>query len=491
MFESAELGHKLSKEEFRNEEPALREKLLDVQSELKEKASFSVVVVIAGLDGAGKGDITNLLSEWFDPRHVTTHALGYPNEEQAQRPPLYRAWQVLPPKGKIGVFVGSWYTRPLHDRTTKRMGKTEFDLALREIKNFETLLANEDVLVLKFWLHLSKKAQRKRLAELEDNPRTAWRVSKQDWENHAMYDRFRRIAERGLRLTSTAEAPWHVIEASDREYRALAVGKILYESISKKLAAPHHPPATHTPPRLQPLDDVRILDRLDMSLSMEKEAYEDALEEYQGKLNRLFRHPEMQRRSLVAVFEGQDAAGKGGAIRRITGALDARQYRIIPIAAPTADERARPYLWRFWRAMPGHGQITIFDRSWYGRVLVERVEGFCSEEDWMRGYAEINDFEEQLDRNGTIVVKFWLQISEEEQLRRFQERETTTFKRYKLGPEDWRNREKWNAYRDAVNEMVERTSTEYAPWTLVEANDKKYARVKILSTLCDRIEREL
>ncbi len=491
MFESAELGHKLSREEFHNEEPGLREKLLDVQAELRAKATFSVVIVIAGNDGAGKGEITNLLSEWFDPRHITTYSLGYPNEEQAQRPDLYRAWQVLPPKGKMGVFVGSWYTRPLHDRTCKRMGKTEFDLSLREIKNFETLLANEDVLVLKFWLHLSKKAQKKAFVELEANPRTAWRVTKQDWENFAMYDRFRRIAERGLRLTSTAEAPWNVIEAADREYRALAVGKAIYEAISKKLAAPHKAPVTHTPPRLQPLDDVRVLDRLDLTQTIEKEAYDEELEERQGRLNRLFRHPKMQKRSLVAVFEGQDAAGKGGAIRRITGALDARQYRIIPIASPTADEKARPYLWRFWRAMPGHGQITIFDRSWYGRVLVERVEGFCTEEDWMRAYAEINDFEEQLDRNGTLVVKFWLQISEEEQLRRFQERETTTFKRYKLGPEDWRNREKWNAYRDAVNEMVERTSTEYAPWTLVEANDKKFARLKILSTLCDRVEAEV
>ncbi len=491
MFESAELGHKLTREQYHEEEPALREKLLDVQSELLQKAAFSVVIVIAGMDGAGKGEVTNLLSEWFDPRHVTTHSLGYPNAEQAQRPALYRAWQALPTKGKIGVFVGSWYTRPLHDKTCKVMKNTDFDQSLREIRSFETLLANENVLVLKFWLHLSKKKQKKRFLELESNPRTAWRVNKSDWENFEMYDRFRRVAERGLRLTSTAEAPWNIVEAADREYRALAIGRILYESISKKLLEPHKAPLTNSPPRLQPLDQIRVLDRLDLTKAVEKQPYEQELEELQGQLNKLFRDPAAQKRSLVAVFEGQDAAGKGGAIRRISGALDARQYRIIPIAAPTEDERSRPYLWRFWRHMPGHGHVAIFDRSWYGRVLVERVEGFCPEEDWMRAYGEINDFEEQLAENGAIVVKFWLQISEEEQLKRFQERQSTTFKRYKIGPDDWRNREKWDHYRDAVNEMVERTSTEYAPWTLVEANDKKYSRLKILKTLCERIQREI
>jgi polyphosphate kinase 2 (PPK2 family) len=200
------------------------------------------------------------------------------------------------------------------------------------------------------------------------------------------------------------------------------------------------------------------------------------------------RDKRMRGHALMVVFEGNDAAGKGGAIRRVTGALDPRQYRTVPIAAPTEEERAQPYLWRFWRHVPGRGQFTIFDRSWYGRVLVERVEGFCSQADWLRAYGEINDFEEQLHNYGIVLVKFWLSIDKDTQMQRFKEREEVSFKRYKITEEDWRNRDKWDHYVDAVDDMVDRTSTEIAPWTLVEANDKRYARVKVLRTINEALE---
>ncbi len=357
------------------------------------------------------------------------------------------------------------------------------------------MLTSEGVLVLKFWLHLSKKAQKKAFLALEDSPLTRWRVTRDDWAHHAAYARFRRISEDAIRMTSTAEAPWTIVEAADREYRALTVGRTILDALQKRLADDHHdasPAASRIPPRAPSIDDLNVLDRLDLTKTVTKEQYDVELEELQGRINRLFRAPEMKKRSVVAVFEGADAAGKGGAIRRITGALDARQYRVVPIAAPTTDEKAHPYLWRFWQNVPAHGQqITMFDRSWYGRVLVERVEKFCREDDWRRAYGEINDFEHQLHRAGIIVVKYWLHIGEDEQLRRFEERSQTSFKRYKIGPEDWRNREKWTGYRDAVNEMVERTSTDDIPWTLVEANDKKYARIKVLTHLCERVERAI
>ena len=228
-----------------------------------------------------------------------------------------------------------------------------------------------------------------------------------------------------------------------------------------------------------------------MSLQLPKKDYEAQLEKYQGKLNLLTRDPKFRKMSVIALFEGSDAGGKGGAIRRITGALDARHYRITPVAAPTEEERAQPYLWRFWRHIPRTGKVTIFDRSWYGRVLVERVENFCTEADWMRAYGEINDFEEQLVKNNTVLVKFWLTITKDEQLRRFKEREKTGFKRFKITDEDWRNRDKWDEYEHAVCDMVDRTSTEVASWTLVEANDKSYARIKILKTLCKQIEKAM
>ncbi|RQW82021.1 MAG: polyphosphate:AMP phosphotransferase, partial [Geobacter sp.] len=245
------------------------------------------------------------------------------------------------------------------------------------------------------------------------------------------------------------------------------------------------------PPIIPKIDTLSVLNRLDLSQKMGKKKYEEALEKYQGKLNLLTREAAFRKISVVLVFEGLDAAGKGSTIRRITAGLDARYYRVIPTAAPTDEERAQPYLWRFWRYLPRLGHFAIFDRSWYGRVLVERVEGFCSPADWMRAYGEINDFEEQLIRNRTIVLKFWLHISREEQLRRFKERENTAFKSFKITPEDWRNREKWEQYEHAVCDMIDRTGTEVSPWTLVEADDKQHARIKVLKTLCERIEKEL
>jgi polyphosphate kinase 2 (PPK2 family) len=239
------------------------------------------------------------------------------------------------------------------------------------------------------------------------------------------------------------------------------------------------------------IDGRTVLSALDLSQSMGDREYKVALSKYQGRLAELARDPRFKSRALVLAFEGADAAGKGGAIRRITTALDARQFQVIPVAAPTEEERAQPYLWRFWRQLPRYDHMTIFDRTWYGRVLVERVEGLCTPAEWQRAYSEINDFEHELVESGTIVVKFWLQVSQEEQLKRFQAREQIAFKRFKITEEDWRNREKWNAYQLAICDMVERTSTGEVPWTLVESNDKQFARVKILRTLCERLEAAL
>jgi len=280
-----------------------------------------------------------------------------------------------------------------------------------------------------------------------------------------------------------------VVEATDPRYQQLTVGKVLLERLRARLDNPAQPPVVvKAPPSSSSIDGLNILSSLDLTQKLEKDDYDKQLEKLQGELNLLTRHKDFRKHSVVLVFEGVDAAGKGGSIRRITQAIDVRVCRIIPIAAPTEEERAQPYLWRFWRHLPRVGKFAIFDRSWYGRVLVERVEGFCSEADWMRAYGEINDFEHQLARNGTILMKFWLTISKEEQLRRFEERQATSFKRFKITEEDWRNREKWGQYELAICDMLERTSTEIAPWTLVESEDKLYGRIKILKALCRKIE---
>lgn len=492
MFESAELGHTVDKETFKAEVPKLRAALLDVQYDVLEKRDFPVVILISGVDGSGKGETINLLYSWMDPRHISTLAFAAPTDEEAARPPMWRYWRALPPKGKVGIFAGSWYSQPITDRINGAMRRSELDERLDDINRFETMLVNEGALVLKFWFHLSAAGQKKRLKALEKDPKTAWRVTKESYYRLKTYDKLQDVAGHVLRVTNTAHAPWIIVEGTNDEYRSLTVGRIVLDAMKRHLAQEDVRKVPVAPPIVHPIDSRNVLSALDLSQRLAKKDYEAQLARYQARLSELVRDPAfVGRRSLVLVFEGADAAGKGGSIRRVGAAMDARQYQIVPIAAPTEEERAQPYLWRFWRHLPRTGRATIFDRSWYGRVLVERVEGFCAEADWLRAYAEINDFEHQMVDAGAIVVKFWLQISADEQLRRFKEREETEFKRFKITAEDWRNRDKWDDYVTAVCDMVDRTSTGLAPWTLVEANDKNFARVKVLKTICERLEKAI
>ena len=495
MFESAELGHKVDKETYNKEVPALRAALLDAQFDLREAAKFPVVILIGGVDGAGKGEAVNQLNEWMDPRTIQTHAVRQASEEDRERPPMYRFWKILPPKGRIGIFFGSWYTDPILGRVYGKMKASAFDARIDEINKFERMLTDEGTVLLKLWFHLSKKQQKERLKALASNSKTRWRVTDHDWEHFSLYDDFRRVSEHTVTTTSTGAAPWLVIEGADHRYRSLTTGTAVLQAIRRRLDAPASaaPAATEIPalPVAPAVDKLNLLKALDMMLALPKKEYELELWKQQRQLALLARRPAFNRRSVVVVFEGSDAAGKGGAIRRVTRGLDARQYEVIPIAAPSDEERAQPYLWRFWRHVPRHGSFTIFDRSWYGRVLVERVEGFCPQADWMRAYHEINDFEALLANYGVIVVKFWLQITKDEQLRRFEERAKIDFKHHKITDEDWRNREKWDQYETAVGDMIDRTSTKHAPWTIVEANDKFHARVKVIRTLHDQIEAAL
>ena len=492
MFESAELGHKVDKDLYKKQVPLLREALLDAQFDLAQARKFPVIILIGGVDGAGKGETANLLNEWMDPRHIHTQAFGAATDEENEFPPMWRYWRALPPKGKVGIYFGSWYTDPIVKRVYGDTDNEALSYSLEEIVRFEKMLTDEGALVLKFWFHLSKEKQKERIHALEDNPKTRWRVSDLDKHHLKLYEKFREISERVLRDTSTAEAPWIIVEGYDANYRNLTVGKQVLEAMRKRLDQPESAPHTSAaPPLMQPVDNLQLINTLDLSQQLSKSDYEDKLEKYQGRINALTRTPQFKDISVVILFEGSDAAGKGGSIRRITQAIDARIFSITPIAAPTEEERAQPYLWRFWRHVPRRGRLAIFDRSWYGRVLVERIEGFCSEYDWMRAYSEINDFEEQLARNKIVVIKFWLQISKEEQLRRFEERQKISFKRFKITAEDWRNRERWDEYQLAVCDMIDRTSTHHAPWSIIEAEDKNFARIKVLKTLCERLEQVL
>ncbi len=491
MLESAEIGHRIAKATYAREERTLREALLNAQYDLFQANAGTVLMIVSGVESGGRGETANKLTEWMDPRHIRVVTFGERTQDELARPVMSRYWRALPPRGRVGIFMNAWYNELLDAHALGRLRPARFAAYLQTINHVEQMLSDEGVVPLKFWIHLSKDEQRRRLEELDSDPRTSWRVTKDDWWAFRAYNKSHRVWEYLLRETSTGEAPWHVVEGADERYRNLTVGKILLAAMQGAIAARPRPRRTPTPTAPAVIDNVKLLRDLDLKLKLASKTYADDLEKYQGRLAKLTRHKRFSRHSLVLVFEGVDAAGKGGAIRRVTGAVDARQYVTVPIAAPTDEEMSHPYLWRFWRQIPPLGGITIFDRSWYGRVLVERVEGLCLPHDWMRAYSEINEFEDQLVAAGAILVKFWLQISKAEQLRRFRARQKTPFKRFKITPEDWRNRKHWNDYEIAVCDMVDRTSTEIAQWTVVEAEDKLYTRIKVLRTIVDRLERAL
>jgi len=502
MFRTAELGQTVSKKDFKARGRGLRQRLLEAQILLSRHAEFNVMIDFAGVDGAGKGSTVNLLHAWLDTRLLTTNAFGPLTEAQKERPDYWRFWRALPPKGRTGLNLRGRYSRPFLDRVYERVSDKEYVAELKRIKAFERALADDGTLILKFWMHLSRDAQEERLKSLEADPEQAWRVTERDWEHWEIYDRFIETAERTITETNTDFAPWHIVEGVDQNFRMLEVSQQILDALETRLSAAN---LTLSPDILvdknaleaedplpeRPAGLVTVLSTLDMSPVLAKSDYRKQLRVQQRRVQLLQRKALQMKRSSILVFEGPDAGGKGGVIRRLIPTLDARNYTVLQYGAPTDEERSHHYLWRFWRHLARSGRLTIFDRSWYGRVLVERVEGFASDDEWRRAYAEINDFEDQLIEFGTILVKFWLHITPDEQWARFESRSRTAYKRWKLTSEDWRNRSKWYAHEEAAHDMVKYTSTRTSPWELVPANNKNFARIKVLETFCDLLEKAL
>ena len=510
MFETAELGHTVAKKDFKKFAPERRQELLALQEALRRGRQFRGILVFAGVDGGGKGETVSLLNEWMDSRWLMTQAYDEPSDEENERPEYWRFWRDLPPRGRIGMFLSSWYSQPVLDRVYGNIDEADFVKRLNRIVAFERALSQDGGLILKFWMHLSQSAQEARLKSLQDDPLTAARVTERDWENWRRYETFIATAEQAIAHTNRGMAPWTIIEGSDEYYRGLTVATIVRDELERHLQQASLTNGADKSKDKQKgksgkkgngvanggrkigagqleTSKITVLSSLDMAQKLQKSDYREQLPERQARLHRLHRRAKKRGVSSILVFEGPDAAGKGGAIRRLQEALDPRNYQVHGIAAPTEEEIEQHYLWRFWRHLSRAGRITIFDRSWYGRVLVERIEGFASEEEWRRSYAEINDFENQLIEHGIVLVKYWVHITQEEQLARFKLREKTPHKRWKLTDEDWRNREKWDDYEQAVSDMVQYTSTGAAPWTLVEGNDKLFARMRVIETFSDRL----
>jgi polyphosphate:AMP phosphotransferase len=495
MFESLSIPHEISKADFRAEEPRLRGDLIDAQFELLESGGFQVIVLLSGMDVLGRSATAKRLLSWMDPRHIRPYSSMKPSDEELERPRMWRYWRVLPRKGRIGLFLNSWYEGCMREYLMGRIKYSQFRAWIDEISHFEQMLARDGVLFAKFLFVLPKKQQLKLTKKLKKDRSTAWKISDEEIEIDKQfakrYDDILELLEELLSATSTGYAPWIPIASAEPNYRDLTVGRTLVDAIRTRLHESKAAEPICSSPAKSSRDTPNMLSSLDLSKCLERNAYKDRLEKAQRRLTSLTIGRKFEDRALVVVFEGNDAAGKGGNIRRVMQALDPRMVRVIPIAAPSDEERAQPYLWRFWQHIPRKGHITLFDRSWYGRVLVERVERISSKREWMCAYEEIRSFEAELTDYGVIVLKFWLSIDKKEQLRRFKERENIGYKRYKITDEDWRNRKKWNLYARAVHDMVDRTSTSKAPWTLIEANDKYFARVKVLETINEHLEAKL
>ena len=519
MLEKVDLTKKISKEEYKEKMPQLESKLGRLQRECKA-LGIPVLIVFEGFGAAGKGLQIGHLIQSMDPRGFEVHPVKNETEEERMHPFMWRFWRKTPARGRIAVFDGSWYRKVLIDRFEKRTKAKDLPAAFHSINSFEQQLADDGNLIIKLFLDIDKKEQKKRFDKLAKNKETAWRVSQGDRERNAHYDEYAALMEEMLFKTDTDYAPWTIVESMDRRFATLKIYTTVIKAMAEQIEKVQQQNIAKTVEKGDKAEaerDVRekenggdeieeiareadaqmkdlqvsILSKADLSLSYTREEYKEKLDKLQKKMEKL--HGELYRRRIPVVlgFEGWDAGGKGGAIKRLTAKMDARGYVVNPTASPNDIEKAHHYLWRFWRAMPKDGHVAIFDRTWYGRVMVERIEGFCTTEEWKRAYKEINDMEKDLYNAGAIVIKFWMHIDKDEQERRFKERQDNPEKQWKITDEDWRNREKWDQYEDAVNEMLMRTSTDYAPWVVVEGNSKYYARVKVLQTVVDAIEERL
>lgn len=464
----------------------MRDRLLDAQFALLKSRASAVAIILTGVPAAGRSESVAELLAWMDPKFIDVHAYARKAEGSNVLPPLWRSWQDLPPKGRIGIFFGGWYEEWAFAMSRHKRSKrgVERRTAAR-IKQLEEMLARDGVHVLKIHLQLDEDLQRKRLHKLTASSLTRWRVTREDRWMAAHAKRVDAAISRCIKHTSVRWAPWTRVDGADVQYRSIAVGRLVLSALERAVKGEATTPIS---PRAGLRTHARLLRVPRAPIPLEEAEYEQALLALQGRIARLARKKRFLERGAVLAFEGMDAAGKGGAIRRLVQALDPRQYRIIPVSAPSPDERAYPYLWRFWKNIPSRGHLSVFDRSWYGRVLVERVRGFATDHDWQRAFAEINEFERQLAEHGLVVCKFWLDVSEKAQLARFLERDANPLKRFKVDPEDWINRDHFPAYRRAASDMVRLTDAPHARWTLVDADDKQRARIAVLEAVASTIE---
>ena len=477
------------KEEIAQRLDKARGKLYELQMKIKEH-KIPVLVLFEGWSSAGKGSMIGKVIKNIDPRFFKVATMSAPTEDELRRPFLYRYMRQIPEQGKFTFLDSGWMEETTKEVLEDGLSGEDYEKRIDSIKRFERQLTDNGYLVVKFFMHISKDEQAKRMKGLLSGEDTQWRVQKFDqWQNEH-YGKCEKVYDRYLKDTNMSTSPWYIVDAKNKKWAELQVLETLVSNIEVGLQNQMHsvPILQNVFPlvKMPKLQDVELEGKV-----IEEEEYRKELKELQKRLRELHNRVYRKRVPVIITYGGWDAAGKGGNIKRITGALDPRGFEVHPIASPEPHEKARHYLWRFWTRLPKDGHIAIFDRTWYGRVMVERLEGFFSENDWKRAYNEMNEFEKELHDWGAVIIKFWVQIDKDTQLERFTDRQNNPEKQWKITDEDWRNREKWDLYEDAVNEMLKKTSTTFAPWHILESVDKKYARIKALKIVIEELEKAL
>ena len=497
MLEKIDLTKKLEKQSYREKMEALELELGRLQREC-HAYKIPVMIVLEGFGASGKGVQIGKLIQALDPRGFRVHAITGETEEEQKYPFIRRFWIKTPENGKIAIYDTSWYRRVLADRFSGNTEKEELEDSYAAICSFEEQLTAGGTVMIKLFLAIDQKEQKKRFEKLLESKETAWRVSREDWEKNEKYDSYVRMIEEALQRTDTDYAPWTIVEATDRRFATVKIYTTVIEALKEAVAEKKAEAGREISQETEETEtwenrelEESVLAKVDLTKSYTEKEYHKKKKKLQEKIRKL--HGELYRRQIPVIigFEGWDAGGKGGAIKRLTEKMDPRGFTVNTTAAPNDYEKAHHYLWRFWKNVPKKGHVAVYDRTWYGRVMVERIEGFCTKKEWQRAFKEINDMEAQFVQSGAIVLKFWMQIDKEEQRKRFEERQKNPEKQWKITEEDWRNRDKWDAYEEAVNEMLIRTSTPEAPWVIVEGNCKYYARIKVLEAVIEAIEKRL
>ncbi len=497
MLKELDLTNVMDKQDYKMIMEELEARLGSLQRQCKE-LGIPVMIIMDGLEASGKGVQIGKLMKALDPRGFRVYAIHEDSEDERAYPFLWKYWLKTPANGEMVILDSSWYRKVTVEIFDKEIKNQDIPVYLDEIRCFEKQLVDSGVCIIKLFLYIDQKEQKRRMIKLLDEKETAWRVTKADIKKNRQFAAYQSLVEEVLEATHTSYAPWNACAAMDRRSTTIEIYRTIIKALEEQIKAVNQKKIMMEHKSVSPEESVvdtevamGALQGANLDQSLTDEEYKERLDKLQKKIQKLHGELYRQKVPMVLGFEGWDAAGKGGAIRRLTEKMDPRGYVVQPVASPTPTELSHHYLWRFWKEIPKAGHITVFDRTWYGRVMVERIEGFCSEEEWKRAYQEMNDMERSFHNAGAIVLKFWLHVDKDEQERRFKARQEDPEKQWKITDEDWRNRAKWDAYEVAVNEMIARTSTVDAPWIIVEGNDKKYARIKVLETVVHAMEDRL